>query len=232
MIRSWPEAIVDGVVDDVDARFGHAEVAQDVALRRLRDRDHARRAVGRRPHLRPGVRVSQLARQVLGKPQVNAVVDGDDAAARRQRRQYVMRRMEELGPDAAERRRQRELLRDGIRVGRLGDRPEPRSQFFDRVAVVLAAKDDVLVRRILPPELAQQVAHVRADAVVAKLAAVDGYAHLRVEVYSLQFTVHSSQLTFPFDAEVQAKKRRVDGVMLFVERHLTCPVGFSAGGGL
>jgi hypothetical protein len=85
--------------------------------------------------------------------------------------------MEELSPFAAQIHRQRELLGDGVGAGRLDHRPEARPQLFNRVAVGALAEDHVLVDRVLPRQLPQQVADVGADAVVAELAAVDGYAH-------------------------------------------------------
>ena len=43
------------------------------------------------------VGVAEPVREVLRKPQVDAVVDGHDRLARRQRRQDVVRRVEQVG---------------------------------------------------------------------------------------------------------------------------------------
>ena len=95
----------------VDLRLRDVEVLEDVALRGLRHRQHPRRAVRREPHRRARVGVAQAVRQVLRKAQVNAVVDRDHRAARRQRRQHVMRRVKEVGPLAPQIQRQRPAAR-------------------------------------------------------------------------------------------------------------------------
>ena len=106
----FAEALVDGVVDDVDLRFRHVEVLEDVALRGLRDRQDARRPVRRDPQRAARVRVAEPVREVLRKAQVDAVVNRDDRAARRQRRQHVVRRVKQIDPLAAQIERKRELL--------------------------------------------------------------------------------------------------------------------------
>ena len=131
----------------------------------------------RRPHLRARVRIPEPAGQVLWKTEVDAVVDRHDRAARRQRRQHVVRRVEQLDPFAPEIDRDRELLGHRIRRRAFDHRPEPPSQRLDGVTVVLLTEHDVFVRHVLPRELPQQIAHVGADAVIAQLARVDGYAH-------------------------------------------------------
>src|SRR5262249_7875693 len=171
------EPLVDGVVDDVNLRIRDVEVAQDVALGRLRDRDHAAGPVRRRPHLRARVRVAQLARQVLREAQVDAVVNGDDRPAGGQRRQHVGRRGKELAGSPPQIDRNRELLRDRVRLRRLDDRAEPRPELLHRFEVRLATEHDVVVRVLLARELPQQVPHVRADPVVTELAGVDGNPH-------------------------------------------------------
>ena len=118
------EPLVDRVVDDVDLRFRHVEVAQDVALRGLRDRQHARRPVRGDPQRAARVRVAEPAGQVLRKAQVDAVVDRHDRAARRQRRQHVVRRVEQVDPLAAQIERQRELLAHRVVRRALGNGPE------------------------------------------------------------------------------------------------------------
>ena len=76
------EPLVVGVVDDVDLVRRHVDEPQDVALRALRHRQHARRAPRRQRDRRPRVGERQAVRQVLRKHQVDAVVDRDDRPAR------------------------------------------------------------------------------------------------------------------------------------------------------
>ena len=94
--RRLAETLVDAVVDDVDLLRRHAEIIEDVAFRGLRDREDAIRAVRRHPHRTARVRIAQPVGKVLRKPQVDAVVDGDDCFARRQRRQHVVRCVKQL----------------------------------------------------------------------------------------------------------------------------------------
>jgi hypothetical protein len=133
---------------------------------------------------------------------MDAVVDRDDRAARGQRRQDVVRRVEELHAFAPEIHRERELFRHRVRAGRLDNRAEPRAQRLDRVAIGAAAEHDVVVDGILAPELPQQVAHVRADAVVAKLA----------PSMAMRIRSHSS----PFQARRKAETG--PSIVLLVER--------------
>ena len=110
------EALVDRVVDDVDLRLGHAEVPQDVALRGFRHRQHAVRPVRRDPQRRARVaRSASRFGQVLREAQVDAVVDGHDRSARRQRRQHVVGRVKQVDPLAAQVQRHAKLLADRIR---------------------------------------------------------------------------------------------------------------------
>ena len=110
---------------------------------------------------------------------MDAVVNRHDGAARRQRRQHVVRRMKQV--DARSRRTlsgTANCSRTGVARRRLGHRAEVRAAFHDGREVLLAAQDHVLGRLVLLRELPQQVAHVRADAVVAQLPSVDGDPHL------------------------------------------------------
>ncbi len=116
--RRFAEALVDRVVDDVDLLLGDVEVLQDVPLRRLRDRQHAIGAVGRSPQRRSGISVGQPARQILRKPQVDAVVDGDDRPARRS---AAAARSAARGTD----RRARAADRAGCAAARGPNRPGP-----------------------------------------------------------------------------------------------------------
>ena len=52
--------------------------------------------MGRGPQRRPRVRVTETIRQVLREAQVDAIVNRDDRATGRQRRQDVMRRMKQV----------------------------------------------------------------------------------------------------------------------------------------
>ena len=80
------------------------EEAQDVALRALRHRQDARRALAppcQIDALRVGV--GQPVGQVLRKHQVDAVVNRHDRPAADQRRQHVVRRMKQRHPFALQR---------------------------------------------------------------------------------------------------------------------------------
>ena len=105
------EALVVRVVDDVDLVGLRVDEAQDVALRALRDRQHARRAAGRQPNRRARVREREPVRQVLRKHQVDAVVDRDDRRATDERRQHIVRRVKQRDALALHRQRNRESAR-------------------------------------------------------------------------------------------------------------------------
>ncbi len=94
LARLDAEALVVRVVDDVDLLRRRAEEPHDVALRALRDGQHARRAPRGQRHRRLGVAERQPVRQVLRKHQVDAVVNRDDRSARHERRQHVVRARE------------------------------------------------------------------------------------------------------------------------------------------
>ena len=169
------EPLVDGVVDDVDLVGRDAEVAQDVALRGLRHRQHARGPVRARHHMNVArVGVGQPVRQVLREQQVDAVVDRHDRPAGRQRRQHVVRRVEEVDPLARGAERDARSARAPSRCRRVSTHGRKfRPEVARELAVLGAAEQDVLVDRVEPRQVAQQVAHVRADAVVVQLAGVD-----------------------------------------------------------
>ena len=78
----------------------------------------------RHPQRAARVGVAELVRQVLRKPQVDAVVDRHDRAARRQRRQHVVRRVEQVGALAPQVAAERELLADRVPGRRLRNRAE------------------------------------------------------------------------------------------------------------
>ena len=215
-----PEAVVNRVVNDIDAGLGYAEVAEDVAFRCLGDCHDTGCAVGRRPHLAAHIRIPEAAWQILRESQMDAVVNGDDRTARGQRRQHVMRRMEQLDCLASDVDRDRELLADRVRASVFDDGPELRTERVHRVAVVRLAENDVLVTVVLPRELTQQIADVGADAVVAQLSRVDRDSHERLLIEA-----------FPFEPHVQPQKRHEPWMVFLIERKMAAAVcGLALGG--
>ena len=103
---------------------GDVDEPQDVALRALRDGQHARRPPRGQRDRRPRVAERQAVRQILREHQVDAVVNRHDRPARHERRQHVVRRVKQRDALAPERQRDRDLLGDRVVAGRFGDRPE------------------------------------------------------------------------------------------------------------
>ena len=171
------QALIDCVVGDGDLLGRHVEPAQDVVLGGFRHREDAIRALGRRPELRPRVAVGQPVRQVLREHQVDAVVNGHHRAAVDQRRQHVVRLVEQVDALACQRHRQADLLGDRVGTRRFGDRAEIRADLPDRRAVLLAAQQHVLRLGVDPGQLEHQVPDVGADAEVVEFSGVDGDAH-------------------------------------------------------
>src|SRR5207253_11030205 len=66
-----------------------------------------------------------------------------------------------------------------IRRRALDDRAKRRTELGGDAAVLLAAEQNVLRAILLPGELPQQIADVRADAIIAQLARIDRNSHGR-----------------------------------------------------
>ena len=175
--RHLAEAVVEAVVNDGDLLLGNLEVAQDVALRRLGHRDDLPGAVRRPPQERARVAIRQPIRQVLREHQVDAVVDGDHGLAGRQRRQHVMRAVEQIDPLPGEACRDVDLLHHRIGFGGLHDGPKVRPQPAQRLAVVGSAEQDVLRLCVQPGQLAQQILDVGANPEVMEFPGVDRDPH-------------------------------------------------------
>ena len=184
VFRRWrAEAFVDAVVDDVNLFRRDVEVVEDVALRRLRHRQDAARLVARHPHRTARVRVAEPVREVLRKPQVDAVMNRHDRLAGRQRRQDVVRSVKQVGALATQVARHRDLLADRVAGRRLRNRAEIVAELTDELTVGLTAEHDILCGLIDAREVPKQVPDVGADPVVAELAGVDSYAQ-SVEILS------------------------------------------------
>lgn len=118
-------------------------------------------------------------RQVLRKPQVDAVVNGHDVGASDEPGDDVVRRMEEIDARVPQRQRNAPLLGDRVMCRPLGQRLEPRAERLDERAVALPAQDDVVVVISASGERLDEVADVGANAEVVQLAGVDGNAQGR-----------------------------------------------------
>ena len=94
--RRHAESIVDGVRRDDDLVRRHVEELQDVALGLLGHGEDAIGLVRRRVERGSRERVAETVSKVLREHQVNAVVNRDDAARRRQRGQHVVRRVKQI----------------------------------------------------------------------------------------------------------------------------------------
>ena len=174
------EPLVVGVVDHVDLLRLRVDEAEDVAFRALRHGHDARRAPGREADRRPRVPEREPVRQILRKHQVNAVVDRHDGAATNERRQHIVRRVEQGHPLALERQRDSHLLGDGIVARRLGNRPEVLAERRQRLAIPGTAEDHELGPGVDPRQVPQQIPDVGADAEVVQLAGVyaDPHGHM------------------------------------------------------
>ena len=123
--RRFFEALVERVVDHLDLGGRHAQIVNDVVFRRVRHRQHPSRSPRRQPHDGPGVDERGAVRQVLRKPQMNAVVDRDDVRAPHQRRDDVVRRVKEIDARSPHRNRHAQLFANGIVARAFRDRREP-----------------------------------------------------------------------------------------------------------
>ena len=159
---------------------------------------------------------------------MDAVVDGDDGSARRQRRQHVVRRVEQV--DCSRRRSSgtRQLLADRVRRP---TSPPPRgsSRRAPRAMPQSSPRQSrtYSVVRIDPRQVPQQVADVRADAVVAQLAGVDGDSHWCMRFYRGDGarTWLSPWGSCPFSRRYSLQQRHPARMVLLVERELAAPVG-------
>ena len=108
---------------------------------------------------------------------MDAVVDGDDKRRGYERRDDVVRRMEEIDTRLAQRQRDAELLQHGVIAGALDDRLESRAQRPDPVSVGVTAEQHVVVAEVVAGKTKHEVTDVGPDPVVVQLARVDGDAH-------------------------------------------------------
>ena len=116
-------------------------------------------------------------RQVLRKPQMDAVVDRDDIRSRREGRYDVVRRVEQVNARARERTWNADLFLQRIVAGGFGHRHEPWTQRAKDLYVRRRAQQHVLGVIVLPGELPKQVTDIGADAVVMQLSGVDSDPH-------------------------------------------------------
>ena len=132
------------------------------------------RSPGGRSHLRPRVGQRAALGQVLWKAQVDAVVNRHHRAARRQRRQHVVRLVKDMWPAcAASENGSAELLADRVRPRGVDRRAEVLAERGRELAVRFLADQDVVGLAVESRELAHDVADVRADAEVVQLAGID-----------------------------------------------------------
>ena len=176
--RRHAEALVVGVVDDVDLVGSDVHESQDVALRAFRHGQHPSGAPGRAPD--GGARVAERQRvgQVLRKHQMDAVVNRDDRLAPDERRQHVVRCVKQRHALALERERNLQLFGDRIVAGRLGHGPQVVTEGRDRRGILRAAQHHEVGVAIEPRQLPEQIADVGADAEIVQLPRVDADAHL------------------------------------------------------
>ncbi len=175
--RRHQEVIVDGVVDYRHLVGRDAAEAEDVALRRLRHRQHPPRPPRRPPHEQPGVEDGQPVGEVLREHQVDAVVDGHHGRTGHENRQDVVRAVEQRHAGAPQPPGHLDLLAQRVVAGVRDHRPDPRAQVGEPGHVGGAAEHDVLRIVVEPHQLLQQVLEVRADAEVVQLARIDADPH-------------------------------------------------------
>ena len=108
---------------------------------------------------------------------MNAVVDGHDRPAVRQRRQYVVWRVEQGHAFASKGEWNGELFCDRVVARVRHDWTEVRAERADRVCVLGSAQQHEIGLLIEPCQLAQQVPDVRADAEIVQFAGVYAYPH-------------------------------------------------------
>ncbi len=172
--RARVEDLLDAVRDDVDPRVQSRELAQDLALGGVRDGDHARRGAQRAADHQPGVEARQPA--VLARRQVDDVVDRHHRRAGQAHGKDVVRRVVEIEALLPRLRGERGQLAEGVASGALRHQPDPIAR-GEQPLVAGAVEEDPLDRAVEAHEAVHEVAHVRADAVVGRLAGVDADAH-------------------------------------------------------
>ena len=186
---------------------------QDVVLRGVRDGQDLLRPLGSHGHHRARVQVRGPIRQVLREPQMNAVVNRHDVGSRRQRRDHVVRGMEEVHPCPPQVEGHGQLFLDRIVTGRLDERLETGTLGPEGLGVLRPAEQHVGVSAVIPGKFAQDVADVRADAVVVQFPRVDGYSHdvLSADSSGWRGPGAVSRLRAPTPSPAGASRRRVDG---------------------
>jgi hypothetical protein len=173
-VRERAEELLDTVRDDRELPARPREGRFDVACGSAGDRDHAGRGGDRTPDHQ--ARVEPRQAPVLARLQVNEVVDRDNRGAGQARGQHVVRSVVEVEPQLARLRRERRQLAQRVAAGALGHEPHPLPG-GEQPLVAGAVEENPLGRALEPHQPLDEVAHMRADAVVRRLAGVDADAH-------------------------------------------------------
>ena len=172
--RPRAEELLDAVRDDLDPRarrgnwrrISRSEACETVITRAA--------AAHRAADHQPGVEPRQAA--VLARRQVDDVVNGHHRRAGQAQRQHVVRRVVEVEAQLARLRGERGQLAERVASGALGHQPDPIAR-REQPLVAGAVEEDPLGRAVEAHQPLHEVAHVRADAVVGRLARVDADAH-------------------------------------------------------
>ena len=168
--RPRVEELLDAVRDDFDPGARTREPAQDLALGGVRDGDHARRGAHRAADHDLRVEARQPAE--LARRQVDDVVNGHHRRAGQANGQDVVRRVVEVEAQLARLRGKRSQFTEGVAAGALRHQGDPIAR-GEQFLVAGAVKEDPLDRTVEAHHAVHEVTHVRADAVVGRLAGVD-----------------------------------------------------------
>ncbi len=178
LARVLQDGLVDRVGDDLDAvGVGRRVEGQDVAAGRLGHGEHEVAAADRAAHHLPRVARGEPVRQVLGEQQVDAVVDGDHGALPAEQGQHVVRRVQEVGAQAVDLERDREVLLHAVARRAVDDGDEVLGEVPERRLVGAVTEEEVRRLPVDLREMADQVPHVGPDAVIPPFAGVDRDLH-------------------------------------------------------
>ncbi len=153
--------------------LGVREELQDVALARFGNGEHHPGAADRAAHHEPGVVNGRGVRQVFGKAQVNAVVDGDHGLRAEQQGQNIVRFVEELSSELANLPGQAPVLAQGVSRGLIQHGNEVFREVLEGRNVLVMAEQEIRVLVVDQGQGADNVPHIRANAVVPPLAGIN-----------------------------------------------------------
>ena len=175
--RVWEnmQSLIDRDLDPLRVHLG--KETQDVVLRGVRDGEDDLGTPDRRAHHVVGVAPRQAVGKVLGKEQVDAVVNRHDRWRRAQPWQHVVGRVEKVCAQPVQLERDGDVLAQAVAGRLVDDRDEVPREVAQRRLIGSAAQQQIGRLLVDPREMSDQVTDVGTDAVVVPLADIDSDLH-------------------------------------------------------